>query len=29
MIEYEVKSLTLDYDKIVRKQIARLKKGKH
>jgi uncharacterized protein involved in exopolysaccharide biosynthesis len=28
-IEYEVKSLTIDYDKIVRKQIARLKKGKH
>ena len=28
VIEYEVKSLTLDFDKVVRKQIARLKKAK-
>jgi hypothetical protein len=26
--EYEVKSLSLDFDKVVRKQIARLKKAK-
>jgi len=28
-VEYEIKSLVSDYDKIVRKQNARLKKGKH
>ena len=28
-VEYEVKSLTMDFDKIVRKQIARMKKGKN
>ena len=27
-VEYEVKSLTIDFDKVVRKQIARLKKAK-
>ena len=28
VIEYEVKSLTMDFDRISRKQIARLKKAK-
>ena len=27
--EYEVKSLTMEYDKVVRKQLARLQKAKH
>lgn len=29
LLEYEIKSLTMDFDKVMRKQLARLKKGKY
>lgn len=29
VLDYEIKSLIMDFDKIVRKQNARLKKAKH